>query len=91
MNDDALNEAQRREIQDAIVNGQKIQAIKHYREATGCELKTAKEAVEKMTEDLAQTHPELKTRKPAGCMSLVILGTALPFTYGIAQAFQNLL
>ncbi|MFC8848340.1 MULTISPECIES: hypothetical protein [unclassified Micromonospora] len=35
-------------VRDYLARGQKIQAIKAYREATGADLRTAKEAVEAM-------------------------------------------
>lgn len=41
-----LPEDQVRAINDAILAGRKIEAIKLYREAVGCDLKTAKAAVE---------------------------------------------
>ncbi|MEV4478527.1 hypothetical protein [Micromonospora coxensis] len=37
-------------VREHLARGEKIQAIKAYREATGADLRTAKEAVEAMTE-----------------------------------------
>lgn len=45
------------EVKDAIFRGQKIRAIKLYRKGTGCGLKEAKEAIEKLEADLRAKEP----------------------------------
>ncbi len=53
-----LDERLRNEIMDHIFAGRKIEAIKRYREATGSDLKEAKEYLDDLTDQLRQTHPE---------------------------------
>ena len=68
-----LTEQQRQAINAEIFGGQKISAIKLYREATGAGLKEAKDAVEEIEKDLRQREPN-RFAKPAGksgCMSVV--------------------
>lgn len=61
MNESFTNipESVRREISLLIYSGKKIAAIKLYRLAANCELKTAKEAVEEFTAELRNTNPAL--------------------------------
>ncbi len=63
-------------IKNALFSGQKILAIKFYREQTGVGLAEAKDAVEKLEADLRVSSPERFTAKPAGagCMSLLLAG-----------------
>jgi len=67
------------EVQKALFSGQKILAIKLYREQTRVGLAEAKEAVEKLEADLRATSPERFTAKPAGagCMSLIVVGAVI--------------
>lgn len=64
-----LTQQQWQAVETEILAGNKIAAIKMYREATGVGLAEAKQAVEKMESDLRQARPELfkasKARK--GC------------------------
>ena len=68
------------QVQTAIFNGQKITAIKIYREDTGASLTDAKAAVEKLEAEWRATSPE-KFQAPAArkkgcggiCLILVIL------------------
>lgn len=64
---------QRQQIADAIAAGRKIEAIKLYREATGCDLKDAKDFIEKLTAELQKADPEKFPRNPAGKGCLVVL------------------
>jgi ribosomal protein L7/L12 len=61
-----------RDLEDEVVSlleqGQKIEAIKRYRERTGVGLKGAKEAVERMAERRG-----LVTSQGAGCLGVVLL------------------
>jgi ribosomal protein L7/L12 len=71
-------------IQEALFSGQKILAIKLYREQTGLGLAEAKDAVEKLEADLRATSPERFTAKPAGagCMSLIVVGAVIWLVLG---------
>jgi len=55
--------------------GQKIQAIKLYREATGAGLADSKDAVEKLEREMREQHPENFGPKPArtGCAGVILL------------------
>jgi ribosomal protein L7/L12 len=55
---DALSPEQTRSILEAIYTGNKIEAIKKYRIATGVDLKDSKTAVEKLSEKLMEQAPE---------------------------------
>jgi hypothetical protein len=62
-------------IKDALFQGQKIEAIKRYRKATGAGLAEAKEAVEKLEQELRTSAPD-KFSAPAGkqgCLSVVMI------------------
>ncbi|MFM1767979.1 MAG: hypothetical protein RJA22_508 [Verrucomicrobiota bacterium] len=65
---------QRFAIHQALHGGQKIEAIKLYRDATGARLSEAKEAVEKMEAELRAATPEKFTRPEArkGCVGLLL-------------------
>jgi ribosomal protein L7/L12 len=45
-------------VKEAIFRGRKIEAIKRYREQTGCGLKESKEAVERLEAELRVSSPE---------------------------------
>jgi len=51
-------------IHTAIYAGQKLEAIKLYRTATGQDLKDSKDAVEKMTDLLKAQNPDRFARQP---------------------------
>lgn len=73
------NESQLQAIKVEIQGGQKIAAIKLYREATGVGLKEAKDAVEVIEKDLRQREPEkfsLRTGK-SGCLGVLAVGVLL--------------
>lgn len=68
-----LTEQQRQAVNEAILGGRKIEAIKIYREATGVGLKEAKDAVEELEKGSRQNKPEkltLRTGK-SGCLGVV--------------------
>ena len=81
-------EEQTREITDALLKGQKIHAIKIYRDATGEGLKEAKEFIEKLTAVLREKHPDKFPAAKAGCTSLVIASATLGG--GIALVLNSL-
>lgn len=65
------------EITNLIYSGNKIGAIKHYRDATHCDLKTTKDAIEAVTEQLKITNPlafnEAKHKGGSGCAVVIVL------------------
>jgi hypothetical protein len=64
------------QVQAAVFNGEKIAAIKIYREDTGASLKDAKDAVEKLEAEWRAASPEkLKTpaRTTRGCGTCLAL------------------
>jgi hypothetical protein len=61
-------------IKEAIFRGQKITAIKLYREATGLGLAEAKDAVERLEAELRSSSPmEFKKVESRGCLGLVLI------------------
>jgi len=87
-----LTEQQRQAIYAEIFGGRKIEAIKLYREATGCQLIEAKQAVEKVEKDLRQREPGrfAKRAGKSGCMSgvavVAVLGSAALVTVYILRS-----
>lgn len=65
------------EITSLIYSGNKIGAIKHYRDATHCDLKTAKDAIEAITAQLKTANPlafnESKHKSGSGCAVVIVL------------------
>lgn len=74
-----LTDQQRQAIEAAVFAGNKIEAIKLYREATGVGLAEAKEAVEAKEASLRQKHPEKFTAsRKKGCVGVVaVLGLVM--------------
>lgn len=69
-----LDEASREAIRRAIFAGQKIAAIKHYREATGLGLKESKDFVEALETELRAAAPEQFTApRGSGCAGVLAL------------------
>ncbi len=67
------------EIRDAIFAGQKIEAIKLYRDLTGKGLKESKDFIEALTEELRVSSPEKFTAAPAGgCGTAAALVLVVP-------------
>lgn len=75
------------EMTQAIFAGQKIQAIKLCREATGLGLKDAKEYVEALQSRLRAESPEKFTSAAAraGCGAVVLLGGLLVVAAGLVM------
>lgn len=67
-----LTTEQKQQIEALVLAGQKIQAIKAVREATGSDLVAAKEAVEAYEAHLRQASPDKFAPKGKGCMVGVI-------------------
>jgi ribosomal protein L7/L12 len=63
------------QIKRALFAGQKIEAIKIYREQTNSGLKEAKDAIEKLEAELRASSPEKFTAAPAkvGCVGVVLV------------------
>ncbi len=62
-------------LTEALFAGRKIEAIKIYRERTGCGLKEAKGEVEALEADLRSRHPEKFSAQPkagGGCAGAVL-------------------
>ena len=87
--DDGLgvSDSQMDQILDAIQNGQKIEAIKIYRNAKNCSLKGAKEFVEKLMATLEIEDPDA-VGKP-GCSAAVffMVAWASVVTYWLSEWF----
>lgn len=65
-------------IAEALFRGNKIEAIKLYRESHGVGLKDAKDAVEELEARLRETSPDKFTASSrAGCLGAVLLGIAV--------------
>ena len=65
-------------IREALYEGQKIQAVKLYRGATGSSLREAKDAIEALELELRATTPERFPAKPwsPGCLGAIALTAA---------------
>ena len=70
---DELPPDQTRSIHDAIYAGNKIEAIKLYRTATGKDLKDSKDAVEKLAVELEARNPAMFARRRSQSGSLETL------------------
>lgn len=61
------------QVQDAVLNGRKLEAIKLYRIDTGASLKDAKEAVDKLEAEWRVVSPEkFKAKGKKGCCGIVV-------------------
>jgi ribosomal protein L7/L12 len=63
----------RKRVSELLFAGQKIQAIKAYRERTGVGLKQAKDAVEALEDELRATNALRFTQPKGGCLGMVML------------------
>lgn len=79
-----ITEEQMGEIMDLIFSGQKIAAVKQYREIANPEpdgvksLLEAKKFIEQLTQELREKYPERFMRpKPSGCSSAALLFVAI--------------
>jgi len=76
-----LTPEDRQKIVEALFAGQKIQAIKHYREATGVGLKESKEFIDGLEKKLREEHPDRMKPAASGCsttasmLMIVVLAT----------------
>lgn len=70
---DELTAEQLTTVSNAIYSGNKIEAIKLYRTATGKDLKDSKDAVEKLAVDLEARNPAMFARQRSQSGSLATL------------------
>lgn len=71
-------------VNEAIFSGQKIQAVKLYREATGGDLKDAKDFVDELTAKLREEHAgkfSASTGKCCSSAALVLLAIGVVVSY----------
>ncbi|MAP09747.1 MAG: hypothetical protein CMM00_13425 [Rhodopirellula sp.] len=65
------------QIRAHLLEGKKLKAIKLYREATDSSLHESKEQIEKLSEELAKSHPrQMADNKPIGCAGILLLAVA---------------
>src|SRR4030066_220914 len=71
---DELTAEQLTAISNAIYSGNKVEAIKLYRTATGKDLKDSKDAVEKLAVELEARNPAMfaKQRRQSGSMATLV-------------------
>ena len=78
---DQLDQERADEIEQALAEGRKIEAIKLHRVATGVGLKEAKEAIDALIPRLVAKDPEKFARfaggNGGGCASVLVLGAGL--------------
>lgn len=70
----SLTNEQLNKVTEAILGGNKIVAIKVYREATGLGLAEAKTEIERLSLELAKDHPELLQAQKKGCATVIVAG-----------------
>ena len=77
--DNKLSTEENEAINDALLRGQKIEAIKLYREASGNDLKASKEFIDALSVKLADQDPEkyAKLAKGSGCASVILITLGL--------------
>jgi ribosomal protein L7/L12 len=79
MSEQNVSEETIQAVGEALMLGKKIEAIKIYREATGVDLKEAKEFIEKLGDKLAAENPEkfAKAESGSGCAGVIFLALTL--------------
>lgn len=83
-----LDDEQMNLLSESLKQNRKIEAIKHYREATGLGLKDSKIAVEKLHAQLRQQRPDLypAPSQSAGCgSSAALFGLGCGLAYFLWQ------
>lgn len=75
MSADSISEEQWKQIKDALRAGNKIEAIKLYREFTSSPLVEAKDAIDKLEAEMRIAEPE-KFPKRTGCFGMIVAGIA---------------
>jgi hypothetical protein len=79
-----MNDALKEQIRSLLLQGNKIEAIKIYREATGLGLAESKYAVEVVETELRST-AQLPPKTKSGCFALFSL--LLILLYGVLRQF----
>lgn len=76
---DTLSDEQMRAISEALAKGNKIEAIKIYREASGKGLKEAKDFIDALVPKLVEQDPVkyAAAEKSGGCASLIVFALLL--------------
>ena len=77
---DTPSDEQIEEISEALADGNKIEAIKIYREATGKGLKDAKDFIEALIPKLVEKDPEKYdkiAKSGGGCASVIVFALLL--------------
>jgi hypothetical protein len=83
----SLTPDQRTQIEEFLFRGEKINAIKAYREATGEQLKESKDAVDALERELRELTPDRFTApKASGCLGALVLATAGLVAAGLVAA-----
>lgn len=66
-------------VRSLVLEGNKIQAIKLYREATDASLRESKVQIEQLIDELRISHPkQMAVTESTGCAGMLLLGI-LPF------------
>lgn len=79
-----LSDEDIRKITDALLNGNKILAIKIHREATGSDLREAKEYIESLIADPRKDYPDkFPETKTTGCAALLVAGVFISVALGV--------
>ena len=79
---DSLSDETIDRIRAALFAGRKIEAIKLYREATGADLRDAKDTVEGIERELRAQTPDLFTAPPGKGCGLLVLSLGLLVAVG---------
>jgi len=74
-----------KEIHEALFANRKIQAIKHYREATGQGLAESKTAVEAIDAELRAANPDKFLARKAGCIGVLLITATLLTGLAVAK------
>jgi ribosomal protein L7/L12 len=83
----ALPEEKASAITEALFAGQKIEAIKIYRESGGGGLKEAKEAMDRLEAELREECPEkFSASAKGGCGAVILIGGMLAALAGWGMA-----
>jgi hypothetical protein len=65
-------------IDSALEKGNKIEAVKLYRMASGLDLKNSKDAVESRLEELRKLNPARFPPSQTGCLAVILILASLP-------------
>lgn len=82
----SLTPEQMESIREAIFSGQKIEAIKQYRDATRTGLAESKEFIEQLTDEMRRVAPERFAPQQSGAGCLTAAGLLLaPLLLGLCR------